>query len=123
MTLSKTNKRIMSELYLMGMPKDSVYKTMKNEGFKVNRKDVRNYLNHDRMYAKISENYNYKKRVRQAKKAEQHGIIPDAKEEIDRLNRNYLIHVSIRLLDKKKVKYTKALQKIVVKNPMLGFTS
>ena len=113
----------MSELYLMGMPKDSVYKTMKNEGFKVNRKDVRNYLNHDRMYAKISENYNYKKRVRQAKKVEQHGIIPDAKEEIERLNRNYLIHVSIRLLDKKKVKYTKSLQKIVVKNPMLGFTS
>ena len=123
MTLSKTNKRIIKELYMMGMPKDWIYQTMKKDGFSVKRKEVRKYLNHKTMYGKIADKYSYRTKIERVKSQVKHHVIPSGKEEIARHNHNYLVHIGIRLLEQKRIKYTKALQKIIVKDPLLGYQS
>ena len=66
MTLNKQNKKISSALYLIGMSKNNIYKIMHENGIKVKRKDVRNYLDRDKMYAKTSNKSNYRERYKRA---------------------------------------------------------
>ena len=123
MTLNKQNKKISSALYLIGMSKNNIYKTMHENGIKVKRKDVRNYLERDKMYAKTSDKSNYRARYKRALIQQKQGIIPDYKEEQKRLNKNYLVYVSIEMLNKKKIKYSKEMKNIVGKVPNMGFVS
>ena len=123
MTLNKQNKKISSALYLIGMSKNNIYKTMHDNGIKVKRKDVRNYLDRDKMYAKTSNKSNYRERYKRALIQQKQGIIPDYKEEQKRLNKNYLVYVSIEMLNKKKIKYSKEMKNIVGKVPNMGFVS
>ena len=123
MTLNKQNKKISSALYLIGMSKNNIYKTMHENGIKVKRKDVRNYLDRDKMYAKTSNKSNYRERYKRALIQQKQGIIPDYKEEQKRLNKNYLVYVSIEMLNKKKIKYSKEMKNIVGKVPNMGFVS
>ena len=123
MTMNKQNKKISSALYLIGMSKNNIYKTMHDNGIKVKRKDVRNYLDRDTMYAKTSDKSNYRKRYKRALIQQKQGIIPDYKEEQKRLNKNYLVYVSIEMLNKKKIKYSKEMKNIVGKVPNMGFVS
>ena len=123
MTLNKQNKKISSALYLIGMSKNNIYKTMHENGIKVKRKDVRNYLDRDKMYAKTSNKSNYRERYKRALIQQKQGIIPDYKEEQKRLNKNYLVYVSIEMLNKKKIKYSKEMKNIVGKVPSMGYTS
>ena len=123
MTLNKQNKKISSALYLIGMSKNNIYKTMHENGIKVKRKDVRNYLDRDKMYAKTSNKSNYRERYKRAVIQQKQGIIPDYKEEQKRLNKNYLVYVSIEMLNKKKIKYSKEMKNIVGKVPSMGYTS
>ena len=123
MTLNKQNKKISSALYLIGMSKNNIYKTMQENGIKVKRKDVRNYLDRDKMYAKTSDKSNYRERYKRALIQQKQGIIPDYKEEQKRLNKNYLVYVSIEMLNKKKIKYNKEMKNIVGKVPSMGYVS
>ena len=123
MTMNKQNKKISSALYLIGMSKNNIYKTMHDSGIKVKRKDVRNYLDRDKMYAKTSDKSNYRERYKRALIQQKQGIIPDYKEEQKRLNKNYLVYVSIEMLNKKKIKYSKEMKNIVGKVPSMGFVS
>ena len=123
MTLNKQNKKISSALYLIGMSKNNIYKTMHENGIKVKRKDVRNYLDRDKMYAKTSDKSNYRARYKRALIQQKQGIIPDYKEEQKRLNKNYLVYVSIEMLNKKKIKYSKEMKNIVGKVPSMGYVS
>ena len=123
MTLNKQNKKISSALYLIGMSKNNIYKTMHENGIKVKRKDVRNYLDRDKMYAKTSNKSNYRERYKRALIQQKQGIISDYKEEQKRLNKNYLVYVSIEMLNKKKIKYSKEMKNIVGKVPNMGFVS
>ena len=123
MTMNKQNKKISSALYLIGMSKNNIYKTMHENGIKVKRKDVRNYLDRDKMYAKTSNKSNYRERYKRALIQQKQGIIPDYKEEQKRLNKNYLVYVSIEMLNKKKIKYSKEMKNIVGKVPNMGFVS
>ena len=123
MTLNKQNKKISSALYLIGMSKNNIYKTMHENGIKVKRKDVRNYLDRDKMYAKTSDKSNYRERYKRALIQQKQGIIPDYKEEQKRLNKNYLVYVSIEMLNKKKIKYSKEMKNIVGKVPSMGYVS
>ena len=123
MTLNKQNKKISSALYLIGMSKNNIYKIMHENGIKVKRKDVRNYLDRNKMYAKTSDKSNYRERYKRALIQQKQGIIPDYKEEQKRLNKNYLVYVSIELLNKKKIKYSKEMKNIVGKVPNMGFVS
>ena len=123
MTMNKQNKKISSALYLIGMSKNNIYKTMHDNGIKVKRKDVRNYLDRDKMYAKTSNKSNYRERYKRAVIQQKQGIIPDYKEEQKRLNKNYLVYVSIEMLNKKKIKYSKEMKNIVGKVPSMGYTS
>ena len=121
--MNKQNKKISSALYLIGMSKNNIYKTMHENGIKVKRKDVRNYLDRDKMYAKTSNNSNYRERYKRALIQQKQGIISDYKEEQKRLNKNYLVYVSIEMLNKKKIKYSKEMKNIVGKVPSMGYTS
>ena len=121
--MNKQNKKISSALYLIGMSKNNIYKTMHENGIKVKRKDVRNYLDRDKMYAKTSDKSNYRKRYKRALIQQKQGIIPDYKEEQKRLNKNYLVYVSIEMLNKKKIKYSKEMKNIVGKVPSMGYVS
>ena len=123
MTLNKQNKKISSALYLIGMSKNNIYKTMHENGIKVKRKDVRNYLDRDKMYAKTSDKSNYRARYKRALIQQKQGIIPDYKEEQKRLNKNYLVYVSIEMLNKKKIRYSKEMKNIVGKVPSMGYVS
>ena len=123
MTLNKQNKKISSALYLIGMSKNNIYKTMHENGIKVKRKDVRNYLDRDKMYAKTSNNSNYRERYKRALIQQKQGIISDYKEEQKRLNKNYLVYVSIEMLNKRKIKYSKEMKNIVGKVPSMGYVS
>ena len=123
MTLNKQNKKISSALYLIGMSKNNIYKTMQENGIKVKRKDVRNYLDRDKMYAKTSDKSNYRERYKRALIQQKQGIIPDYKEEQKRLNKNYLVYVSIEMLNKKKIKYSREMKNIVGKVPSMGYVS
>ncbi len=123
MTLNKQNKKISSALYLIGMSKNNIYKTMHENGIKVKRKDVRNYLDREKMYAKTSDKSNYRERYKRALIQQKQGIISDYKEEQKRLNKNYLVYVSIEMLNKKKIKYSKEMKNIVGKVPNMGFVS
>ena len=123
MTLNKQNKKISSALYLIGMSKNNIYKTMHDNGIKVKRKDVRTYLDRDKMYAKTSDKSNYRARYKRALIQQKQGIIPDYKEEQKRLNKNYLVYVSIEMLNKKKIKYSREMKNIVGKVPNMGFVS
>ena len=123
MTMNKQSKKISSALYLIGMSKNNIYKTMHENGIKVKRKDVRNYLDRDKMYAKTSNKSNYRERYKRALIQQKQGIIPDYKEEQKRLNKNYLVYVSIEMLNKKKIKYSKEMKNIVGKVPSMGYTS
>ena len=123
MTLNKQNKKISSALYLIGMSKNNIYKTMHENGIKVKRKDVRNYLDRDKMYAKTSDKSNYRERYKRALIQQKQGIISDYKEEQKRLNKNYLVYVSIEMLNKKKIKYSKEMKNIVGKVPSMGYVS
>ena len=123
MTMNKQNKKISSALYLIGMSKNNIYKTMHENGIKVKRKDVRNYLDRDKMYAKTSDKSNYRERYKRALIQQKQGIIPDYKEEQKRLNKNYLVYVSIEMLNKKKIKYSKEMKNIVGKVPSMGYVS
>ena len=123
MTLNKQNKKISSALYLIGMSKNNIYKTMHDNGIKVKRKDVRNYLDRNKMYAKTSDKSNYRERYKRALIQQKQGIIPDYKEEQKRLNKNYLVYVSIEMLNKKKIKYSKEMKNIVGKVPSMGYVS
>ena len=121
--MNKQNKKISSALYLIGMSKNNIYNTMHENGIKVKRKDVRNYLDRDKMYAKTSDKSNYRERYKRALIQQKQGIIPDYKEEQKRLNKNYLVYVSIEMLNKKKIKYSKEMKNIVGKVPNMGFVS
>ena len=121
--MNKQNKKISSALYLIGMSKNNIYKTMHENGIKVKRKDVRNYLDRDKMYAKTSNKSNYRERYKRALIQQKQGIISDYKEEQKRLNKNYLVYVSIEMLNKKKIKYSKEMKNIVGKVPNMGFVS
>ena len=121
--MNKQNKKISSALYLIGMSKNNIYKTMQENGIKVKRKDVRNYLDRDKMYAKTSDKSNYRERYKRALIQQKQGIIPDYKEEQKRLNKNYLVYVSIEMLNKKKIKYSKEMKNIVGKVPSMGYVS
>ena len=121
--MNKQNKKISSALYLIGMSKNNIYKTMQENGIKVKRKDVRNYLDRDKMYAKTSDKSNYRERYKRALIQQKQGIISDYKEEQKRLNKNYLVYVSIEMLNKKKIKYSKEMKNIVGKVPNMGFVS
>ena len=123
MTLNKQNKKISSALYLIGMSKNNIYKTMHENGIKVKRKDVRNYLDRDKMYAKTSDKSNYRERYKRALIQQKQGIISDYKEEQKRLNKNYLVYVSIEMLNKMKIKYSKEMKNIVGKVPSMGYVS
>ena len=123
MTLNKQNKKISSALYLIGMSKNNIYKTMHENGIKIKRKDVRNYLDRNKMYAKTSDKSNYRERYKRALIQQKQGIIPDYKEEQKRLNKNYLVYVSIEMLNKKKIKYSKEMKNIVGKVPSMGYVS
>ena len=123
MTLNKQNKKISSALYLIGMSKNNIYKTMHENGIKVKRKDVRNYLDRDKMYAKTSDKSNYRARYKRALIQQKQGIIPDYKEEQKRLNKNYLVYVSIEMLNKKNIKSSKEMKNIVGKVPSMGYVS
>ena len=121
--MNKQNKKISSALYLIGMSKNNIYKTMHENGIKIKRKDVRNYLDRNKMYAKTSDKSNYRERYKRALIQQKQGIIPDYKEEQKRLNKNYLVYVSIELLNKKKIKYSKEMKNIVGKVPSMGYVS
>ena len=121
--MNKQNKKISSALYLIGMSKNNIYKTMHENGIKVKRKDVRNYLDRDKMYAKTSDKSNYRARYKRALIQQKQGIITDYKEEQKRLNKNYLVYVSIEMLNKKKIKYSREMKNIVGKVPNMGFVS
>ena len=110
--MRKDYKKISAKLYLLGMSKNNIYRTMKQNGLNVKRKEIRDYLKIS-MYAKTSDYTRYRTRYNMGHKMLQHGMIKDLQHEHDRLNTNYLIYVSIDLLKNKKIKYSKPLKRFV----------
>jgi len=113
-TVRKDYKRIISKLYLIGMSKNNIYTTLKDNGINVKRKEVREYLN-NRMYNKTGDTTRYRKRFVSLNKQFKVGMISDLEHSRKHLNKNYLIYVSIDLLKNKKIKYSKALKSFVKK--------
>lgn len=112
MAISKTNKRIISELYRKGMSKNNIYSVMKKEGFNVKRSDVRSYLipKMYRTHQGLNSNYNIRyNSARERMKGDEDKI----KKERDRLNKNYLISAIIYLEQKKKIKTNHTINQLV----------
>jgi hypothetical protein len=112
--MNKTNKKIAVQLYLIGMSKNNIFRTMKQNGFNVRRKEIRNYLD-VKIYGRESQFTRYRKRYANTLKELHVGMIKDVQHARDRLNKNYLTYVSISLLKNKKIKYTRTLSLFVHK--------
>ena len=112
--MNKTNKKIAAQLYLIGMSKNNIFRTMKQNGFNVRRKEIRNYLD-VKIYGRESQFTRYRKRYANTLKELHVGMIKDVQRARDRLNKNYLTYVSISLLKNKKIKYTRTLSLFVHK--------
>ena len=112
--MNKTNKKIAVQLYLIGMSKNNIYRTMVQNGLNVRRKAVRDYLD-TKIYARESQFTRYRKRYANTLKELHVGMIKDVQRARDRLNKNYLTYVSISLLKNKKIKYTRTLSLFVHK--------
>ena len=113
--MKKSYKKIMANLYLIGVSKNNIYSTMKNNGLDVKRKDVRNYLKSE-IRGRTEQYSRYRSRYANALQLKKSGIITDVKKERDRLNKNYLTYITIKLLKDKKIKYSKDMRKIAIKN-------
>lgn len=112
--MKKDYKRISAELYLIGMSKNNIYRTLNQNGINVLRRDVREYLN-TKMYNKTGNTTRYRKRYSSLNKQFKVHMIKDLQHSRDHLNKNYLTYVSIVLLKNKKIKYSKALKSFVKK--------
>ena len=112
--MKKDYKRISAELYLIGMSKNNIYRTLNRNGIKVSRQDVRDYLNTS-MYNKTGNTTRYRKRYSSLNKQFKVHMIKNLQHSRDHLNKNYLTYVSIVLLKNKKIKYSKALKSFVKK--------
>ena len=110
----KDYKKISAELYLIGMSKNNIYRTLNQNGIKVSRQDVRDYLNTS-MYNKTGNTTRYRKRYSSLNKQFKVHMIKNLQHSRDHLNKNYLTYVSIVLLKNKKIKYSKALKSFVKK--------
>ena len=112
--MRKDYKRISAELYLIGMSKNNIYRTLNQNGINVSRRDVREYLN-TKMYNRTGDTTRYRKRYSGLNKQFKVHMINDLQHSRDHLNKNYLTYVSIVLLKNKKIKYSKALKSFVKK--------
>ena len=112
--MKKDYKRISAELYLIGMSKNNIYRTLNQNGIKVSRKQIRDYL-YVEMYNKTGNTTRYRKRYSSLEKQFKVGMIKDLQHSRDHLNKNYLTYVSIVLLKNKKIKYSKVLKSFVKK--------
>ena len=99
------------------MSKNNIFRTMKQNGFNVRSKEIRNYLD-VKIYGRESQFTRYRKRYANTLKELHVGMIKDVQRARDRLNKNYLTYVSISLLKNKKIKYTRTLSKFVHKQAM-----
>ena len=112
--MKKDYKRISAELYLIGMSKNNIYRTLNQNGIKVSRKQIRDYL-YVEMYNKTGNTTRYRKRYSSLNKQFKAHMIKDLQHSRDHLNKNYLTYVSIVLLKNKKIKYSKALKSFIKK--------
>lgn len=121
--MNDNTKHIAAKLYLYGMSKENIYHTMKDNGFKVSRKEIREYLNHDKMFGKFQDHSDYRASYDIQYKSMKMGVIKDYKQAQKIINRNYLIHVAIVLLNNEQIEYAGEVMNIVAKNPFLGYES
>ena len=112
--MRKDYKRISAELYLIGMSKNNIYRTLNQNGIKVSRKQIRDYLD-VKMYNKTGDSTRYRKRYASLNTQYKVGMIKNLQHSRDHLNKNYLTYVSIVLLKNKKIKYSKVLKSFVKK--------
>ena len=112
--MRKDYKKIASKLYLIGMSKNNIYTTLKDNGIDVKRKEIRKYLNVE-MFNKTGDTTRYRKRYSSLNKQFKVGMISNLEHSRKHLNKNYLTYVSIDLLKSKKIKYSKALKSFVKK--------
>lgn len=103
---------MISKLYLLGMSKNNIYRTMNQNGFRIPRKEIRDYLDVD-MYGNTSAFTRYRSRYKNVRKEFTHGMISDLQKGRDHLNTNYLIYVTITLVKDKKIKHRGAIAKFV----------
>mgnify|MGYP001626269177 CR=1 FL=1 len=112
--LDNDTKRIISRLYLIGMSKDNIYKTLKSNGIKVPRAKVRNYLSDNTIRGRFEGTSKYLERYSYVDK---NPIFKNNREEKRkekrRLNKQYLQSTLIILLSQDKIKYKKKYKKLV----------
>ena len=104
-------KKIAMELYRYGLSKDNIYKTMKEVGYDIRRKDVRELLYDKSLFNSASSKY--RERLKKITK-ERYEDVRKAKE---RLNHNYLAKVTIELIEKKEIRYNKKMKTYITKMP------
>ena len=115
--MNKTDKRIAVQLYLLGMSKNNIYRTMSQNGFNVRRKAIREYLTTN-LYGRESQYARYQKRYANTRKELNVGMIKDLQRARDRLNKNYLIYITITQLKAKKIQYRGNVSKFIHKQMM-----
>ena len=112
--LDNDTKRIVSRLYLIGMSKDNIYKTLKENGIEVPRAKIRSYLSDKKLRGRFENTSNYRDRYSYVDKSP---LFKNNKEEKikekRRLNKQYLQSTLIILLSQDKIKFKKKYKKLV----------
>ncbi|MEM3846217.1 MAG: hypothetical protein QXU98_11040 [Candidatus Parvarchaeota archaeon] len=116
--MRKNEKMIALRLYQIGMSKDTIYKTMKENKLDVTREAIRKYLK----YPKVRGSYdsNYLKKISIIKKS--HKINPnvDIKDSIKRTNKQFLQWAMITLIKDKKIKNQKSYSHLIRYDPYIN---
>ncbi|MEM4066651.1 MAG: hypothetical protein QXV17_07315 [Candidatus Micrarchaeaceae archaeon] len=114
--MRKNEKMIALKLYQIGMAKDTVYKTMKENKLDVKRDVIRKYLKYPKVRGSY-KNSNYLKKISVIKQS--HKVNPniDIKDSIKRTNKQFLQWAMIVLLKDKKIKNQKSYGHLVRYDP------
>ncbi|MEM3846911.1 MAG: hypothetical protein QXU98_14545 [Candidatus Parvarchaeota archaeon] len=114
--MRKNEKMIALRLYQIGMSKDTIYKTMKENKLDVTREAIRKYLKYPKVRGSFKKS-NYLKKISVIKGS--HKVNPniDIKGEIKRTNKQFLQWAMIVLLKDKKIKNQKSYSHLVRYDP------
>lgn len=108
--MRKTDKRIAQKLYLIGMSKNNIYSTMKDNGFPVKRKEIRNYLEQSSFNKFEKSKYRDRYLVLKSPYGKGAGSV---KKNREALNKRFLQWSIVSLLKDKKIKQDKYTRKLI----------
>ncbi|MEM3845624.1 MAG: hypothetical protein QXU98_07985 [Candidatus Parvarchaeota archaeon] len=117
--MRKNEKMIALRLYQIGMSKDTIYKTMKENKLDVKRDEIRKYLKYPKVRGSF-KNSNYLKKIFVIKGS--HKVNPniDIKDAIRRTNKQFLQWSMITLIKDKKIKNQKSYSHLIRYDPYIN---